>query len=209
MNAETVSVIIATFGDKHYWNKLASRAVNSVIQQSVRPHQLIRSHGNNLHEARNEAAKKSYSDWLCFLDADDELEPGYLEAMLAGKGDLRYPRVRYIDHIAATKNYTPEAVALQEIPLLSANFMVVGTFVRREQFLRVGGFPDYPAYEDWALWLACWIDGAQYKLCQDAIYRAHRRKDSRNHMPGHVAQQLHDQIVARYRPMAQEKGLVK
>jgi glycosyltransferase involved in cell wall biosynthesis len=207
--SETVSVIIATFGDRKNWDRIVQRAINSVITQSVRPNQLIRSHGKDLQQARNEAVKKSYSDWLCFLDADDELEPGYIEAMLKGQGDLRYPMVRYLDVEQFNIDHRlTDPVALKEIHILDGNWMVIGTFVRREQFLRVGGFPDYSAYEDWALWIKCWIDGAQWQLCNDAIYRVYRSKSGRNHMPGNVAQKLHDDISGYFRPIAKERGLI-
>src|SRR5689334_18812468 len=94
----TVSCIVATFGpDRAFWDKLAIRAVASVVNQTQRPTELQRVHvpdDNALHVARNRGAMQSLSDWLVFCDADDRLHPEYLEAMLAGEGDVRIPNVQ-------------------------------------------------------------------------------------------------------------------
>ena len=58
--------------------------------------------------------------------------------------------------------------------------MVIGTLVRRELFLAAGGFRDLRAYEDWDLWIRCWMLGADPVLVTGAIYRAHRRAGGRN-----------------------------
>jgi len=204
---ETATVIIATFGDKVRWDKLAERAIASAHQQGRYLHQLIRSHGSNIQVARNGAVHKATGTWLCFLDADDELEPGYLEAMLAGTGDLRYPRVRYVPY-GGDADSAPSRILVKGNTLLDQNHMVIGTLVRREQFLRVGGFPDYPAYEDWGLWLRCWVDGAVLGLVRDAVYRAHMRPNSRNHLSGKRAQELYHQIRGEFTPIAKEKRLI-
>jgi GT2 family glycosyltransferase len=64
--------------------------------------------------------------------------------------------------------------------LLDGNFMVISTLIRTEQFLRLGGFEDWPIYEDWDLWLRAWRDGAQFLAVPDAILRVHVNPASRN-----------------------------
>jgi GT2 family glycosyltransferase len=78
-----VSVIVATHGDL-CWERLAEeRAIPSAEGQGAR--EVITLHGVDatLAEVRNEAARQASGDWLCGLDADDELAPGYLAAMRA------------------------------------------------------------------------------------------------------------------------------
>lgn len=179
---ETVSVIVASYGDKHFWDILAEIAIESVKLQTRPPDELHRIHGTSLDQCRNEGAALSRSDYLCFLDCDDELEPGYLEAMLRpgiAPLELRYPRVRYINE-SLNKDKLPEPITLPRRSLDRGNFMVIGTLMRRDLFEEAGGFRDLDAYEDWDLFIRCWLLGAEPRLIPDAIYRAHKRPGSRN-----------------------------
>jgi Glycosyl transferase family 2 len=106
-------------------------------------------------EVRNETAMKATGEWLCFLDADDELGPGYITAMARAMVDqkpwsLLVPAVQYVDilhevEIAAgetgfiTKSESPR-VLNDGRPLYEVNRAVIGTLVPRELFLAVGGF---------------------------------------------------------------------
>jgi GT2 family glycosyltransferase len=82
--------------------------------------------------------------------------------------------------------------------LLEGNWMVVGTMIERGQFLRVGGFRELPAYEDWDLWLRCWRDGAALVQVPDAVYRVHVRQHSRNDLTRSAAVRLFKEIRGAY-----------
>lgn len=197
--ADTVSIIIATYGDRQRWNPLAQRALISVMAQTRIPDEIIRIHGDDLQSTRNRAAAFANSDWLCFLDADDELDRGYIAAMLAATGDLRYPAVQY--------DKGP-VIELRRRPLLTGNYMVIGTLIRRDQFMRVDGFPNLPAYEDWVLWIKCWLDGAKDQFVDDAVYRINQRNGSRNRLSPEKARHLFEHVVKEYKPIALSKGLI-
>jgi glycosyltransferase involved in cell wall biosynthesis len=173
---DTVSVVIPTFGDRRIWNPLAMRAARSVINQTHSPDEVIRIHGKDLRDARNHGGIMATSDWILFVDADDEISPDYLEAMLNGSGDLRYPMV-YIQDRGVIDLYEGQ-------PLIRGNYLPIGTLVRREMFMNTGGFPEYPALEDWAFWLRCEALGSKTKLVPGATYYAHRNPNGRNsHIP--------------------------
>lgn len=174
-----VAVIVATFGDRAEWEPLAQRALASVYDQD--PAAVIRHHGDTLHGARNEAAAEADTEWLSFVDADDELAPGYLQAMSRAGADLRAPWVRYIRKGRPTPEHIPRGTR----DLADGNRLVIGTLVRREMFLAVGGFRDWPFYEDWDLWQRCWLSGASVQFVRQAVYCAHIRLDSRNRTPTH------------------------
>jgi glycosyltransferase involved in cell wall biosynthesis len=193
--SETVDVIIATYGDLDIWEPLADRAARSAhgqdvfgTGQTVAPHEVHRVHGtkgSNLAHLRNVGARQSEADWLIFLDADDELDPHYIEHMLAGTGDMRWPStLGVVDGVE-----DDEPVLLQLYPGergITRNHMVIGTMVRREQFLAVGGFHNLPVLEDWECWIRLQLAGAVPMPCPEAIYRIHVRKGSRNHnLDGH------------------------
>ena len=179
--SETVGVVISSYGSREPWNTLAMRAMTSVTRQTRPPDAVFRIHHNTLHEARNKGGQLVGVDWLCFLDCDDELEPNYLELMMESgePNELRYPRVRYVTDGFDPK-CPPEPRTLQRKPLWQGNFMVIGTLVRRSFFLAAGGFRELPAYEDWDLWIRCWLLGCNPTFIPTAVYRAWRRPDGRN-----------------------------
>ena len=100
-----VSIIVGTFGPDHWIDLAMSRAIPSAQAQ---PAQVIHSHAATIAEARNLGAARAETEWLVFLDADDELEAGYIDALAAADGDLRAPAVRYV-----TDDHTPDPVTFE------------------------------------------------------------------------------------------------
>lgn len=181
-----VTVCVATYGDQSWMHLASKRAVPSAKALGV---PVVRAHRASLHAARNTALAAVKTEWVVFLDADDELEPGYFDAMATGSADLRAPAVRYL--------WKPRDVArAPQVPrvaghkhdctaecLPDGNWLVVGSMVRTDLVREVGGWEPWPVYEDWALWLRCWLAGASIEAIPAAVYRAHARPDSRNRGP--------------------------
>lgn len=200
----SISVIVSTYGDVAEWAGLTwRRALPSITGQTYPAETVHYNHGATLAESRNIGAQQARGEWLCFLDADDELDPMYLEHMAARA--VRLPDEGSWLLQPATLGVTngvedPFPVVIPRRRLIDANYLVIGTLVRREQFLRVGGFREWAAYEDWDLFLRCWLDGAESVEVPDAIYRVHVRSGSRNNgeRPDQVRlyNQIRDQYVA-------------
>lgn len=178
-----IGVYVATFGDRDTWEPLAARALVSIERQTVQPCQCLWYHGVSLHEARNTMGLgPDRPEWLCFLDADDELDPHFIEAMAAAvdglKGDwLLQPATL---GVYADGREDCEPTLIPRTHLLTRNFMVISTLIRRSQFQRLRGFEDWPILEDWDLWLRAWRDGARYLAVPDAILRVHVNDTGRN-----------------------------
>jgi hypothetical protein len=64
--------------------------------------------------------------------------------------------------------------------LTEGNWLVIGALARAELLRQIGGWRDWPVYEDWDLWLRCHLAGASIEAIPAAVYRAHVRPDSRN-----------------------------
>lgn len=174
-----VSIIIATYGEQSWADLATERALPSAIGQGA--HEILQGHYPDLTigPARNAAGEMATGDWLCHLDADDELAPGYLDAMARVSGDnvLLTPAVQKMrkGRLSGHPSFYPE------VDLLIANWLVIGTLVRREMFEYVGGFQDYPhGFEDWSLWFKCAHVGARVVKVPKAIYVQHVNPQSKH-----------------------------
>lgn len=176
-----VTVAVATFGHDRWRQLAAARAIPSAVALDL---PVVHAHAATLHEARNAALAHVATEWVVHLDADDELEPGYLAAMAAGTADVRVPSVRYVhdghsraEALPRVAGHTHDCVASC---LAYGNWLVIGTAARTELLRKVGGWRDWPVYEDWDLWIRCWQAGSTIEAMPEAVYRAHVRPDSRN-----------------------------
>jgi GT2 family glycosyltransferase len=194
------SILIGTHGGVA-WAELAwSRAYPSCASQGA--YEVLVRHETNatLAEVRNALAAEAKGDWLCHVDADDELEPGYLDAMAAaidGEPDwspLLVPAVRYVEENVRLVLAPAGVPNRGRWP--TTNECVIGTLIRRECFEQVGGFREWPIYEDWDLWLRAHKAGACLEYVEDAVYRAHIRPGGRNYSAN--PRETYDRIWAEY-----------
>lgn len=181
-----VTVLIGTYGDKS-WIETAKRAVASVPNDVP----VIHRHESTLADARNAALAEAQTEWVVHLDADDELEHGYLDAMFRGTADVRGPIARYMVNGRERNIWQPRVwghrhhCAAECLP--QGNWLLVGAMVRTEIACEAGGWREFEWSEDWDFWIRCWKAGATFELIPDAIYRAHVRPDSRNRGPQQAA----------------------
>lgn len=200
-----ISVVIATYGDQR-WRDLAwSRAYPSALGQADDV-TVIYDPDGTVASTRNEGAATAKGEWLLFLDADDEIASGYIAAMTAAilvgepwesaagtaaPANLYTPRVQYVHRGRGGQPFFHPEIAPQD-----GNWLVIGTVVPRWLFREVGGFEEWPIYEDWALFARMQKAGADVVRVPDAVYRAWRKAGpTRNHAfdrPGKLA--AHAQI---------------
>lgn len=180
-----VTICVATFGSAT-WKQLAhDRAIPSAVTQAP----VVYVHDDSLHGARNAALQQVRTEHVVFLDADDELQPGYIDAMATGTADVRAPAVSYVKPSGRARDpYVPRVAGHRHDCggecLPEGNFIVIGACVRTRVLRDVGGFEPWPMYEDWAAFARCWQAGATVETIPAAVYRAHVRTDSRNRAPG-------------------------
>ena len=185
-----VTVIVATYGDDDRYPQLAeSRAVPSAIRQAP----VVRSHADTLARARNSGADQADTEWLVFLDADDELGLGYMDALRTATADLRAPAVRY-----CFGDEPDLPLVFEDRNISHLNPCVIGTAVRKSMFTQAGGFLDEPVYEDWSLWLRCVRAGATLEHVPEAHYIAHHNPDGRNVQTDQIRRSTYRQIRRRY-----------
>lgn len=178
----SVGVVIGTYGDLTLWQDLITRAVRSVRNQTVKADSVSTVHGTSLANARNTGAAAVKTDLFIFLDADDELDPGYIQAM---KETASLRQGHFILRPATLGFYEDgseddEPVMIPRTDMRTSNCAVIGSCVRSETFAAAGGFREYSALEDWALWRTMMANGAELVDVPAAIYRVGVREGSRN-----------------------------
>lgn len=197
-----VTVAVCTYGTAEWVRLAQNRAMPSARVLGV---PVIHIHEASLDRARNAALDQVTTEWIVYLDADDELEAGYLTAMAAGTADVRAPAVRYVQGAHAAEPRMPTVAGhthdCEAACLPYGNWLVIGSMARTDMVRKAGGWRDYPWSEDWDLWLRCHQAGATFEAIPAAIYRAHVRRNSRNRGQGHAAR------LAAHRAIAAANGV--
>ena len=170
-----ISVVIASHG-KDWWGAMArDRALPSAMASGADEVLICHQASATRAQVRNELTEKAVGDYIVTLDADDELSPGYCEAIrkLEPEDALVVPRVQYVrGHREGAPHFLPHREIWDD------NWMVVGTAFPRQRMLDVGGWRTLTGTgtmneaDDWDLWARMTNDGCAITYCEDAVYRA-------------------------------------
>ena len=197
-----VTVVVATFGEPSWVELAEQRAIPSAKALGV---PVIHVHETNLAAARNAGLTQVDTEFVCHLDADDELELGYFRHMATGSADVRAPSVRYVERNRRPAPRVPRVAGHRHACtgdcLPEGNWLVIGSIARTELLRRVGGHLEFDWSEDWSLWLRCHLAGASFEAIPSAVYRAHVRRDSRNRAADQPTRlRVHDEIARAHMP---------
>ncbi len=184
----SISVCIASYGDPE-WRLLGwARAVPSAFNDGNENTEIIPLHqpDGTVSSSRNAAASEATEDWLLFLDADDELAPGFIGAMeraVEREGTDGNRRLLLTPAVQQIRQGPPGAPFFyKECSLTTGNWLVIGTLIQREFFWEIGGFEEHPhGLEDWQLWAKAVKAGAAIVKVPDAVYVAHMNRFSKHH----------------------------
>lgn len=170
-----IQVIVTTWGHPS-WAGLASRvAIPSACDQAPVYHHHT-PEAPSAGAARNQAVEiADPQEWILFLDADDELAPGYVAAMRAA--------VEHDEQLLVPALQLPgkPARVLDNRDIVHGdNPCPIGTVIHRSMFEEAGQFWDEPAWEDYSLFRRAVLAGAEIQFVPDAIYVAHSTSSGRN-----------------------------
>lgn len=171
------------------------RATNALLADYRKPKtRVIQSPHVGLAAARNLGIAQSRGEYLCALDADDRLEPSYLEK--ASRALDADPSITFVsawlrafgDEVWEWK---PERCDLAA--LLSEDTVLTAALVRRDAVLEVGGYDTtmpVQGDEDWDLWLTLVARGRRGVILREVLFNYRRRPGSMSticwHGEGHV-----------------------
>ena len=163
-----ITVVIPTIGTR---TELLERAAASVEAQTLQPtrlHVQLDTGREGAAATRNRALRHVDTEWVAFVDDDDELLPNHLR-LCARAARLTGADVVYPGYECAGGD---DPVGCFGIPfdgelLKRRNFIPVTVLARTELVLAAGGFQEHPddsgdPCEDWGLWLAMHEQGATF-----------------------------------------------
>jgi len=158
-------------------------ATQTVLAGYSRPKtRVIRAAHAGLATARNLGISQAAGRYLCALDADDALEPTFLEKMIRVLDDdpsLTFSSCWLRTFGDETWDWTPERCDLPT--LLWEDTVLTAALVRREAVESVGGYDtSMPEQgdEDWDLWLTLVERGHRGAILPEALFNYRRRAGS-------------------------------
>jgi len=134
--------------------------------------------------ARNAGAAAADSDWIAYLDSDDEWRPDHLEVL---EGFLD-GRVLVSSAASSTSGGVRGLVSPTPVPVTSASvfgalnpLVTSGTTVRRSALAAAGGFRPLPRAQDFDCWIRVLEQGAGIATGRETVfYHEHGDQVSRN-----------------------------
>lgn len=137
---------------------------------------------SGLSGAKNYGITRAVGEYIVCLDADDKLEPTYLEKTV-GLMDFRKD-----DNIAFVTTWVQEfglrsntwKTSGYDIPkLLITNTVHAGSIFRKDVWEKVGGFKKVGAsYEDWEFWMNIVENGYKWDIIEEPLFYYRIRKNS-------------------------------
>jgi hypothetical protein len=142
--------------------------------------------------ARNAGLRTATTEWVAFMDADDQFLPGRLAAIVerlrtGPDVDLLTSNAHFLFPYGVDGQcYRAEwtfARTDQRTEILRRNFIFSHTVVKRERLLALGGFDESMRHAtDWAMWLVLILNGGRADLIDAplSLYRVHNASLSAN-----------------------------
>lgn len=151
--------------------------------------------------SRMMGAKQATGDYLLFIDADDKIIETYIQEMvnrIKEGNEIVYPDCVLWSSWgdSGMKN------AYQRMPnkinfgtLIKQNWVLVSSLIPRKLFFDLGGFKEYPLFEDWEFFLRAVVHKTPFKKARTYLsYR--QRTQSRNHQSDVIKVKTTNQIKA-------------
>jgi glycosyltransferase involved in cell wall biosynthesis len=177
----SITVLTATIPER---SGMVANAINSVAKQTLKPSNHIvlvdiKKQGN--FDSYQKLLNMATTEWVCFLDDDDELYPDHLAKLAKNSNgyDVIYsnPEVNDpLDLIRYNMDFNSDLLKIESIVPITA-------LVRRSLMMEVGGFDKIQSC-DWEMWKKLARAGARFKKINDITWRYnfHEKNYSRKGM---------------------------
>lgn len=143
--------------------------------------QVIRVEKRNVSAARNCGIRESRGKYICCLDADDVLEPTYLEKaviVLDEEPTIGFVGCWYKAFGEKQWIFRPEGVSLTDF--LIENRAPITSLFRKEAWEKVGGYDErLGGYEDWEFWINVLAHGYGCRVLKEILFKYRVRNHSK------------------------------
>lgn len=200
-----VTIAVPTCGDL-MWKHMGDQALEKAKQTGATSFVRVHLPNGTVSEARNEALRQVDTKYVVFIDADDDLDPHYLEGIDL-TADVTATAIQYDERVGPQiprvwlhehQGYKPHDGPCTGDCLPDGNYIHIGAFINVKAALAVGGFGEYPVYEDWALYLAMQQNGATFDTHYASVYMANTRENPSHRnkaIPLEKRNLIHEDIV--------------
>lgn len=219
--AEFVSVIITCYN----YAEFVEKAIKSVLAQTQAPVEIIVINDGSTDDsmkvinkykdqvtiidkknegviaAKNQGLLAAKGEWIVYLDADDTLEPTYIE------DTLRYAREHNYDVVYTDMRYVGSKKEIVKMHPYSLNRLLYGNYIHNSSLYsktklhQAGGYKEAMkgGYEDWEINISLAEKGARFGYLNKALlnYRQHEGEKGRNNN----AQKVADELTANVRQL--------
>tara|TARA_R100000544_G_scaffold34222_1_gene20940 strand:- start:852 stop:1493 length:642 start_codon:yes stop_codon:yes gene_type:complete len=200
-----LSILLCAHCPNVGYDDLLVKAINSIYEQSYKDYKLyivldecwegtlskvkdiitldteiiIRNKKEGLARAKNEGLKRINTEYVAFLDADDEYLPGKLEKQI---NFIENNNVDFLGTLATIKNkgqIYPSGFSVGQYEtheqiynrIFQENIMTHGSMLIRKKALdELGGYHDVRGMEDWDLWQRAISSGYKFYQLQERLY---------------------------------------
>ena len=227
-----VSVIIPCFN----YGRFVTDAVDSVLKQTLQDYEIIvvddgstdpatievlealqhpklhvfRQRNKGLPGARNAGIEIARGEYICCLDADDQLDPTFLEKCVSllesnpGVG-IAYTWLK----LYGDENGIWETANLDLDRLLVTNHIIVSAVYRRSDWVRAGGYSEEMrgGYEDWEFWLRLAGLGLRGMAIAEPLFLHHRHGRTMTHEANDMSAELMARMQHRNHELFEKPGV--
>ena len=134
-------------------SKAVKAEIEAICSSDIRAQLLLNDACRGAAYCRNQGVSRTETNWLLFLDDDDQLSQSYLEAMRPLI--VAHPEVQaWLPNFQKGKSRIQSPVSLEDVSARNAAGGCSGLLIRASLFSEIGGFDErLPAMQDWDLWI--------------------------------------------------------
>lgn len=200
-----LDIVVTCFNKEKYLDE----CIQSILDNSKQPRRIIVVHdgcaspthhaavtsimtkNQGVAKARHEGFRFSTSKLILFIDGDDKLFPDYIERMVPNllEADITYPNWFLANGVENELVDVPETLDLRK-----KNSVLISSMMKREVYEKLGGFRDYPIYEDWDFWLRAEKQGFKFKKANTSLWYR-QTPDSRNRKSKEFRESIFRKII--------------
>ena len=203
---EPVSIVIPCYNQAQY----LPDAIESALAQTIPAHEvivvddgstvgnvaaivkkykgvkLIRQENGGASSARNAGIAAATGTWIATLDADDRLDPAYIEQLI-GKNDIVSPALQTFG-AGNTQRWVSRLKHPTCSDYVQANQSMCCSLFRRKWWEKVGGLDESmrSGYEDWDFWVRMTSAGASVTVVDQVLFYYRRYEQDRSDVPSSV-----------------------